>query len=302
MIFLILSNLMTPLIFFLSLLVVSIWGMNFVAIRLGLDGFPPLFLVFIRFFLTSIPAIFFIKRPKIPFKQVLLYGLIMFALQFSFLFIGIGLGVAPGLASLITQVQVFFTVFWGILFFNEKPNRWQLIGCIVAFTGLLVVATHSCKTISILGFFSLLGAGLFWSIGTMLAKKMKKTNLFSLVIWSSFVAWPPLLILSLSVEGYDKIYFALTHLTPLTIGSTLYITYCSTLIGYILWSHLVQKLPLATIGPFTILIPIIAMTSSILILQEPLFPWKILAACLVISGLALNLFSKKIASLLKFRP
>ncbi len=288
---------MTPSLFFLSLLVASIWGMNFVAIRLGLNGFPPLFLVFVRFFLTSIPAIFFIKKPKIPFKLVLLYGLIMFALQFSFLFLGIGLGVAPGLASLITQVQVFFTLFWGILFFNEKPNRLQLLGCIVAFSGLLVVATHSCKTVSVLGFFSLLGAGLFWSIGTMIAKKIGKVNLVSLVMWSSLVAWPPLLALSLLLEGYEKIYFALTHLTPITIGSTLYITYCSTLVGYILWSHLVQKLPLATIGPFTILIPIIAMTSSIFILNEPLHSWKILAAILVISGLALNLFSKKILSL-----
>ena len=72
----------------LALVVVVVWGFNFVVIKVGLEEISPLLLGFGRFFLTSIPAIFFIKRPIAPFKMIAWYGLIMFALQFSLLFIG----------------------------------------------------------------------------------------------------------------------------------------------------------------------------------------------------------------------
>lgn len=290
---------MNPLHFALALVVVCVWGCNFVAIRLGLNGIPPLLLVFARFFLTSIPAIFFIKRPNIPFRKVVIYGLVMFALQFSLLFIGIGLGVAPGLASLITQVQVFFSILLGAIFFHEKPHRWQFIGCLISFIGLMVVAMHVEGTVSIEGFLSLLGAALFWSVGNLLSKKMGKVNTLSLVIWSSFIAWPPLLLLSFMIEGYDTIIQALANLSLTSAGATLYITYFSTLLGYGLWSYLIHHMPLATISSFTILIPIVAILSSVLILNEPLQSWKLLAALLVIFGLAINLFGKKLTSHLR---
>ncbi len=290
---------MNPLHFVLALVVVCIWGFNFVAIRVGLNGIPPLLLVFARFFLTSIPAIFFIKRPNIPFRKVVIYGLVMFALQFSLLFIGIGLGVAPGLASLITQVQIFFSILLGAIFFNETPHRWQFIGCLISFIGLLVVAMHVEGTVSIEGFFCLVGAAFFWSAGNLLSKKMGKVNTLSLVIWSSFIAWPPLLLLSILFEGYDTILLTLSNLSLTAAGATLYITYFSTLLGYGLWSYLIHHMPLATISSFTILIPIVAILSSVIVLNEPLEWWKILAALLVISGLAINLFGKKLTSNLR---
>ena len=286
---------MNPLNFSLALLVVLIWGCNFVAIKLGVVGIPPLLLVFIRFFLTSIPAIFFIKRPNVPFRKVVLYGLVMFALQFSFLFLGIGLGVAPGLASLITQTQVFFSILLGATFLGEKPHRWQFIGCLISFLGLMVVAQNVEGTVSLEGFLSLIAAALFWSVGNLLSKKMGKVNTMALIVWSSFVAWPPLLVLTLAIDGYDKIVFSLTHLNGTSIGAALYIIYFSTFLGYGLWSYLIHELPLATITSFSILIPIVALISSSLILNEPLYTWKIIAALLVISGLAINLFGRKFA-------
>ncbi len=292
---------MNPRHLLLALLVVFVWGLNFVAIRLGLNGVPPLFLVFIRFFLTSIPAVFFIKKPAIPFRSLAIYSLITFVLQFSFLFIGISLGVAPGLASLITQTQIFFTIILGIVFMNERPHRFQYIGCSIALIGLSIVAMHMNGTVTLKGFIFLLGAALFWSIGNLLSKQMGKVSNLSLVTWSSFIAWPPLLALSLSMEGYEQILYTLTHLTWLSTAAALYITYFSTLLGYGLWSYLTTELPLSTIASFTILIPIVAMLTSILLLGEPLQSWKIAAATLVLSGLAINLFAKKLFSLLRAR-
>lgn len=285
--------------FFLALLVVFIWGFNFVAIKVGLNGFPPLFLVFLRFFLTSLPALFFVKKPHIPLHKIIWYGLIMFSLQFSFLFLGIAMNVAPGLASLITQIQIFFSILLGVIFFQEHAHKWQIIGSIISFTGLLVVAKHVEGTVSLEGFLFLILAALFWSIGNLLSKKIGKTNTFSLVVWSSFFAFPPLLCASLIFEGPQTIYLALLQIDKLTILAALYITYCSTLLGYGIWGYLINHNPLGTITSFTILIPIVALLSSVTLLGEPLQSWKIFAAILVLLGLAINLFGKKLQRFIK---
>jgi O-acetylserine/cysteine efflux transporter len=223
----------------------------------------------------------------------------MFSLQFSLLFIGIGMNVAPGLASLITQIQVIFSILLGVIFFKEVAHIWQIIGSIISFAGLLVVAKHVEGSVSLEGFLFLIGAALFWSIGNLLSKKIGKIDTFSLVIWSSFFAWPPLLLFSLIFEGPEAIYLGLLQINGLTILATLYITYCSTLLGYGLWSYLINHIPLGTITSFTILIPVIALLSSVTLLKEPMQTWKIFATLLVLSGLAINLFGKKLKSFFK---
>jgi O-acetylserine/cysteine efflux transporter len=283
---------MNPIHLLLAFCIVLIWGLNFVAIKLGVLGFPPLFLVFARFFLTCFPLIFFIKKPNVAFKKVLQYGLIMFALQFTFLFLGISKGVAPGLASLITQSQVFFSVVLASIFFGEKPHKAQILGFITSFSGLAIVANHVNGFVTLEGFIYLLLAALFWSIGNLLSKKMGKTNTLSLIVWSSFIACPPLLGVSLFFEGKDAILLALTNINPVSLGALCYITIASTLIGYTVWSFLINHLPLSTVSSFTVLIPIVAMMSSVVIINEPLYPWKIAAATLVISGLLINLFGR----------
>jgi O-acetylserine/cysteine efflux transporter len=285
---------MNPLHLLFAFCIVLIWGLNFVAIKLGVSGIPPLFLVFARFFFTFFPLIFFVKKPNIPFKKVVSYGLIMFALQFIFLFLGISKGVAPGLASLITQSQVFFSSVLAAIFFGEKPHKAQIIGLITSFSGLAIVANHVNGFVTLEGFIFLLLAAFFWSIGNLISKKMGKTNTLSLIVWSSFIASPPLLCVSLFFEGSDKILFSLQNLNAVSVGALAYITIASTLIGYTVWSFLINHLPLTTVSSFTVLIPIVAMLSSVIIINEKLYPWKIAAASLVISGLLINLFGKNL--------
>lgn len=281
---------MSPLHILLILGVVAVWGFNFVVIKVGLDGFPPIFLCAARFFLTSIPAIFFIKKPKVPFKQVAMYGLVMFALQFTLLFTGMYVGIAPGLASLLLQVNVFISAILAYFIFHEKWNYGKVVGGLIAFSGIGLVACNLSGSVNPLGFSLIMAAAFFWSVGNVISKKMGKINMVSLVMWASLVAWPPLLLLSFFVEGPDKIFYSLHHLSWLSGGAVLYITYLSTLFGYATWSWLVHHHPIQTVSPFTLLIPIIAILSSVLVLDEPLQYWKIIAGALVITGVGINLF------------
>src|SRR6478736_1395529 len=127
----------------LALLIVTIWGSNFVALKLALHDLPPLLLVTLRFIFVSIPAVFFLKRPAIPVRQLLVYGFSMFAFQFGFMFLGMKLGMSAGLASLVLQLQVFITLGLASFFLKKTVTFPQVAGALVAAAGFVVVGLHT---------------------------------------------------------------------------------------------------------------------------------------------------------------
>lgn len=285
---------MTPLKLFLVFLLVLVWGVNFVVIRIGLDGFPPLFLAFARFFLTCIPAIFFLKRPKAPFLYIASYGTVIFALQFALFFIGMQLGVPPGLAALLMQVHIFFSLILAAFLFHEKIRLWQIVGGLISFSGIAYAGIHAGGDLSLYGFILVVTSAACWGIGSAMSKSIGKVNVVSLVVWGSLVAWPILLLCSLSLEGPARILQSLENVTWLPVLAVCYLTYLSTLFGYGLWSWLLHHLPLSTVAPFTLLVPVIAMLASAVLLGEPLQSWKIGASVLIIGGLLLNFLGNRL--------
>ncbi len=284
---------------FLGLLVMAIWGFNFVAIRIGLHDMPPILLCAIRFLLSAFPAIFFFPRPRVAWPLLFGFGLFIFALQFSFLFVGLKLGMPAGLASLIGQFQVFFTMILAIWFFQEKPSWWKWAGAFISFLGILVVAANFHGAANLKGLALSLMAALSWSFGNMFSKKISAKSSLGLVVWGSLVATPFLIALALAVEGPAEISMALRNISWSSIFAICYIVYLSTYVGYSIWGHLLNKYPTATIAPFSLLVPVFGFLGAFLVLAEEFPLWKILASLLVVLGLAFNLFENKIRKLLK---
>ena len=277
----------------LVIFVVIIWGVNFLFVKLCLDEISPLLLCTLRFFLASVPAVFFIKPPSAPFKIVASYGLIMFALQFALLFLGMEAGMTAGMASLIMQVQVFFSMFFAVIFLGEQPSVWQVAGALVSFMGIGIVAMHFDTHVSLVGFIFILGAAATWGVGNLITKQLKTTNMISVVVWGSFVACLPMCILALIFEGAGSFVYTYKHVTWQGVGSLLYIVYASTWVGYGVWNWLISRYPVGMVVPFTLLVPVVGILSSILVLGEPFQTWKLVACLLVIMGLCINLINTR---------
>ena len=125
----------------LALCVVVAWGVNFVVIKLGLQGMPPFLLAGLRFTLVAFPAIFFVRRPPIPLRWLVVYGMTISFGQFAFLFLAIKLGMPAGLASLVLQAQAFFTLLLGALLLAERLRWNHIVGIIIATLGMFLLAT-----------------------------------------------------------------------------------------------------------------------------------------------------------------
>lgn len=280
----------------LVLFIAAAWGINFIFIRIGLEEIPPFLLCAIRFFFCAVPAIFFIKKPNIKFKWLILYGMFAFGLQFSFLFIGMRCGMAPGLASLLTQVQVFFSVLFAALFLKETLNTWHLLAFCIAFTGIAVVWMHLSGEASFLGFVCIILAAAALGISNVITKKLGPVNGIALVVWGSMIACPVLFVLSFSFEEPLPILFHMQQLSTLTIFAIFYIVAISTWFGYGAWNWLLSQYPLSTIAPFTLLVPIFGILSAALLFDEPMQSWKKIATIFVMTGLCIHSIAQKISA------
>ncbi len=281
----------------LALVVAAIWGVNFAIIKLGLRQVSPLGLGVARFFLAAFPWVFFIRRPDVPFRLLAGYGLMIFALQFGLLFTGMKVGMSAGLASLILQLQVFFTIGFSVALLGERPSVWQICGALLAFCGVGLVAAHVGGEVTPAGLALLVGAAAAWGGGNVVSKRISQTNaavnVLGLVVWGSLVALPPLLIVAVALER-ETFLASFTGMDWISAGSIAYIVYLSTLFGFAAWSGLLGLYPVSTVAPFTLLVPVFGFLGSAVLLGEPVQDWKLVASALVIAGLCLNLFGPRL--------
>jgi O-acetylserine/cysteine efflux transporter len=272
-----------------ALSVAIVWGLTFIAIKVGVGETSPLMLAALRFLFSALPMVFFVAPPKAPAWAVALYGLLIGAGQFGLLFVAIREGFPIGLASLVIMAQAFFTILLAWLLMGERPRRAQIIGAVVAFVGMVVIGSDRLGGATLMPFLLVVAAALFWAFGNVLAKSVGKVDMLAFTAWSSLAAPAPLLLLSLSVEGTAGL-AALAHPSLRLVASVLVISYGATVFGYGVWASLLARHSAASVAPFALLVPIIGMIAGAILFGETLRPVELLGGALVMAGLAVNIF------------
>ena len=275
----------------LALAIVAVWGTNFVVIKISLASFPPFVFAALRYIFAFLPAAFFFPRPKISWINLCVYGVAVGVGQFGILYFAIDGNISPGLASLVIQTQVFFTIGFAMLFAKERLKLYQTIAVAVAITGLGIIAAHTDATTTTLGLALVVFCGFSWGIANTASRQAGAINMLAYVVWASLYAIPPLVLIAFVFEGGWPV--VSQSLINAPIGAWLGVLWQSwgnTLFGYGAWAWLLSKHPAAVVAPAPLLVPIFGMGASAYFLGEPLPPWKIEAAGLVITGLMVNLF------------
>lgn len=282
---------MKPVHILLLILVAAVWGFNFVVIRLGIDNFPPIFFSALRFLFAAIPLALILPKPDVPWRIIIGIGLVLGVVKFSLLFLGMSVGMPAGLASLVLQSQAFFTVILAVLVYGDRPRPTQIAGMIVAFSGVALIASTVNGDLTATGLALSIGAALAWAFSNLLMKKAGAVDMLRLMVWVSLVAPLPLLAISLAFEGWERDYQALTHVTWSGAGAVIYIAYLATIFGFAVWGAMIRRYGVATVAPFSLLVPVFGMSSAAIVLGEAFGPIRIIAALLIVSGLALNVFN-----------
>ncbi|MDO4433451.1 MAG: EamA family transporter [Alysiella sp.] len=278
-------------------LVIAIWGVNFLFMRLSLNEMPPMILGALRFVCVVFPAIFFLKKPDVAWKWLILYGLTISFGQFALMFTALHWGFPTGLAALVLQIQVFFTVILAAILWREPVLLHQFIGMITTFIGLILIGLGQYQgNLPLHALLPVVGAAASWACGNIIVKKIGKVNPLSLVVWGSVSALVAFSLVSLAMYPIDEIGNFITQSSWKAWAGVLFLAYVSNLVGYTGWGALLSRYPAGKVTPFAFLVPVIALLVGYVILSERLGMWHILGILGVMSGLLLHIFGQTLFS------
>ncbi|MET0332716.1 MAG: EamA family transporter [Rhizobacter sp.] len=273
----------------LALLVVAVWGTNFVVIKVALAQLPPLLFATLRYALAFFPAVLLLPRPKgVSWRNLASYGVLIGVGQFGVLYIAMRHDITPGIASLVIQTQVFFTIMLAMRLAQEKVRPYQWVALALGAAGIVTIGTHTGGDTTVWGLLMVLFAAFSWASANIVSKRAGQVNMLAYVVWASAAAVPPLLVLSLAFEGWPAIEAGLARADAATWAAVVWQSLGNTLFGYAAWGWLLARHPAASITPMALLVPVFGMAASSWWLSEALPAWKLGAAALVLCGLGLN--------------
>ena len=279
----------------LALLVTVTWGLNFPAIHLSLQQFPPFLLVALRFAVIAVPTLLLVPRPRVAWRWLLGYGAGFGVLQFVFLYLAMDTGMPTGLASLVLQSSAPFTVVLAGVLLHERLTVRQGVGVAIAVAGLGGIALYRAGLdggAALLPVVLTLCGGLGWAFGNLCNRQARPDSTFRFMLWMSIVPPVPMLALSLVVEGPAEIAASFQGLTTPTglaaLGGLAFSVLVATLVGNGAWTWLMTRHPSNVVAPFSMLVPVVGIGSSWLLLDEPTRPAELALGGLVVAGVLLG--------------
>lgn len=264
-----------------ALVVVLIWGVNFVPMKYGLETLSSFELGVGRYVFASLPLVFFIKFPKLRPRWVVASALCQGVGQFSLLFMSLEVGMTASLASVLLQTQVFFTAIWSFVIFKQTPSKLLWLSIASAGVGLVFFAfsalqSDGAKSITLGGLLLILSSASMWGAANLVARKAKlespNYNPLAFIVWTSVVASLVYIVLVMLIDGQSAKWLQLEtwqNISAKTWLSLMFLGWVSTLMGYGLWTLLLKRHHANKVAPFSLGVPVVGVLTGLLWLHEP---------------------------------
>jgi O-acetylserine/cysteine efflux transporter len=220
---------------------------------------------------------------------VVAVGTFMSLGQFGLLYTSMHLGMPPGLAALVLQAQVLFTVLIAAGWLGERPTARQLVGILVGTGGLVLVGIGRGGHVPLGALLLCLAGALSWGIGNVVSRRASVSSGLSLAVWSSLVVPLPLLLLSVGLDGPATVGHALGHLGWQALASTAYTAGLASLAGYSIFNGLLARYPASSVVPFVLIAPPVAMLSAWALLDQVPRTTELIGGAVVLGGVLVTL-------------
>lgn len=276
----------------IALFVTMVWGLNFPIGKHAVTELPPVFMLAMRFALVGLLLVFVVPVPFGRLRRLYGLSLTLGVLHFATMFTGLSL-VDASTAAVCQQLQVPFAALLGILVHGDRPGWKGLVGMVVAFAGVAVIAGEPRLFDNLPGLVLVIAAALLWAVSAVQTKGLGDVSPMQTNAWMAIFAAPQLLLVSLVLER-DQI-GALQRADWLAFAVVVYMAVLVTILGYGLWYSLVRRYPVSTVMPFTLLVPIFGVFFGALFLNDPLTPQFLVGGALTVAGVGLMVLRRPAA-------
>jgi O-acetylserine/cysteine efflux transporter len=286
---------MTPRDVALAVLAALIWGATFPISALALMDTPPIFFTFLRF-AAAAAFILVVPRPAVPWRTLLLVGLLLGAGQYGFMFVSMTQGISAGLASLLVHTQAFFTILIAMVVFAEPLRGRQVFAIGLALIGLALLVANHAEAGQVLGILLVLLAALCGASGNNILKSLGKVDMLGVAVWMSLAVPLPMLALSLALEVEGSAAGLFRTISWTTLGAVGYSAVLATVVVFAIWGRLLASYAAVKVAPFFLLVPVFGLGLSALVLGERLAGPQVAGAALIFLGLCIALWPAHRAS------
>ena len=272
------------------LAVIFIWGFNFIIGKIGVMQVPPLLLTGLRFALVAALLIPFLHWPAGRGWLVLAISVVLGGLHFGLMFAGLS-GIDAGPAAIAIQLTVPFSAGLAAVFYGERLGRWQMLGMLVAFAGIWMLAGAPAERPSPLHLLMVVAAAFAWAVANVLIKRLGPINVFTLNGWVALLACPQVLLASLLLERGQLQSLVSADWRPW--AAVLYMAVFSSIVAYGLWYWLIERHEMNRVVPFTLLSPVLAVLLAVPVLDETLTPPVVIGGAVTLAGVAMIQFLRR---------
>jgi O-acetylserine/cysteine efflux transporter len=289
--------------------VVVIWGLNFVAMKTSLHAFTPFQLGAARYVFAALPLVLLVRRPALPVRWLLFYGLAQGVGQFGLLFLALQAGMTAALASVVMQTQLFFTTLLGVVLLQERIGGPLRIGLVLATIGLgcfalATVGGGATDGTTLLGLVLNLGAAAMWGISNIVTRKAQRAfptyDALQFVVWSSLVPILPFIAMSALFDAPASHWQWLHASFPAWIGAA-YLGWIANVLAYSMWTGLLKRHAASRVAPFSLGVPVVGLAAGMGLLHETITPWEWAGIGFVVAALGVVMMGARFNGLLRPR-
>lgn len=256
-----------PLHLLLFLLVMLIWGGNFVVAKIGLMQIPPILFMTLRWALVAILLVPFVKPPRGHWGAVFLISVTLGFLHFALMFTGLR-DIDASTAAISIQIQVPFAALLAAIFFHDKLGWRRALGMAISFAGVAIIAGEPRLDGNYLALAMIIAAACIWSVANIQIKMLGEIDGLTLNAWVGLFATPQLALASLVLE--EGQFAALAAADWRAFAAVLYQAIVVVVIGYGIWYWLLHRYRVNQVMPFMLLMPVFGVLSGVLFLDESL--------------------------------
>ena len=267
-----------------------LWGIGFTFAKAGLNEFPPLFLMGLRFTLAALTLVWFVPIPRGQLKQIFWISLVGSTLQYGMTFTGLSM-LDASLAIIIIHLEVPFSVLLAAIVLKDKPGIQRILGMLISFAGIVLIAGQPSLSKQLPAILLTTAGAMTWAVGQIMVKRLENPpSGFALTAWIGVFSGPQMILGSFMFE--DSQLESLANASWIGWGVILYLALIMTVLGYGIWYHVLSRNHVSKVMPVMLLLPVFTIASSMLFLGEEPSPMIFIGAAVVIGGVSMIVITK----------
>jgi len=275
--------------------VCAIWGFNLIAIKAGVDRLPPVFFTLLRFTILALAVAPFLRLKHGQMPWLLLAALCSGGLQFALMYIGIARSGSMSAVAIAGQLGMPFTTLLSVLLLGEQVRWRRWTGILLSFLGVLLIGFNPAVLQAPAGLGLVVLAALVGAFGLVAMKRVQGVGPLELQAWFAWTSLPVLLGLTLWLEEGQLA--SLAALDWVGVGALLYTALASSLLAHTMFFWLIQRYPVTSVVPVTVLAPLFSVMFAVTLLGDRL-DWRIMVGgAITLTGVAIiSIREQKIAA------